>query len=165
MIFRIPKGKHRARPLRFGIWWRRGIFQWKVTFAKSCRYDLGGPDQQDVNKLIGVGYFPGHHKNSARFGWRYWPVTDTIELLAYCYNNGERITKHLGYCKIGVTYRIELFAAMWAYYFMLDDAEGNAIAQAEVVHTNKRWLQYQLGTYFGGNRLAPHEIKIQIENL
>lgn len=163
MIFRIPSGRHRARPLRFGIWWNRHIYSWKVTFTDSCRYDLAGPDQLDVNKLCGIGYLPGHHKHSARFGWRYVQVTDSIELLAYCYVNSDRITKHIGYCKIGVEYRIELYATSWAYLFILDDLDGNAIGDAEVKHSNKRKLQYRLGTFFGGNRSAPHEMKIKLQ--
>lgn len=163
MIFRIPAGRRRARPLRLGVYWNRKIFCWKVTFTDSCRYDLGSPDQLDVNKLIGVGYLPGHHKHSARFGWRYWNGTDVIELLAYCYVDGERVIRHLGYCKIGVEYRIELIAAHRHYFFTLDDAEGNAIAQADVMHENGRKLQYRLGVWFGGSKPAPHEIKIKLE--
>lgn len=163
VIFCIPSGKHRARPLRFGLWWHKRVFTWKVMFTDSCRYDLGHPDQLDVNKLCGIGYLPGHHKHSARFGWRYWPDTDVIELLAYCYVNGERITKNIGYCRIGVEYRIELIAAHGHYLFTLDDAAGNAIAQADVMHSNKRKLQYRLGVYFGGNATAPKDIHIKIE--
>ena len=163
MILRIPRGKHRARPLRFGLWWNRREFKWKVTFTDSCRYDLGHPDQLDINKLVGIGYLPGHHKESARFGWRYWIGSELIELLAYCYINGERKTEHIGYCKIGVTYRIELYAFRWAYFFVLDDIEGNAIADVEVLHSNTRRLQYRLGTFFGGSSTAPHDIHIKLE--
>lgn len=66
MTFRIPAGKHRARPLRFGFWWRKNSFAWLVKFTDSCRYDLQNVDHGDTNKLIGFGYLPGHHKDSAR---------------------------------------------------------------------------------------------------
>lgn len=164
-MIRIPSGKRRALPFRFWIWWNRLEFKWKVTFTDSCRYDLGHPDQLYVNSLVGIGYLPGHHKHSARFGWRYWVGKDEIELLAYCYVDGQRITKHIGYCKIGVTYNIQLFAASWTYLFFLDDVDGNAIGNAEVRHDNKRKLQYRLGCWFGDTKPSPHEIKIQLENI
>jgi hypothetical protein len=163
MIFRIPHGKHRARPVRIGLWWRRTVFEWKVTFTDDCRYDLGVPDQLDINKLVGIGYLPGHHKHSARFGWRYWIGSDNIELLAYCYVNGRRVTEHIGYCRIGETYRIGLIAAHGHYFFTLDDNDGNAIGEADVLHGNKGRLQYRLGTYFGGNQVSPRDMHIKLE--
>lgn len=165
MTFRIPTGRHRALPIRFGLFWNRHSFNWKVTFTESCRYDLGMPDQLDVNKLVGIGYFPGHHTHSTRFGWRYWIGTDSIELLAYCYVNGDRITKHIGYCTIGVEYRIGLLIAHGHYLFTLDDANGNPISDTDVQHGNKGRLQYRLGIFFGGSKVAPREMRIKLENL
>lgn len=165
MIFRIPKGKHRARPLCFWFWWRRTAFKWGVTFGDSCRYELGHPDQLDINKLIGVGYLPKHHDNSARFGWRYWTGKDQIELMAYCYVDGQRISKHIGYCSIGVAYRIELYISKYQYLFLLDDGNGKPLSQVEVPHDNKRRFKYRLGTYFGGNRSAPADMTIQLKKL
>lgn len=132
-------------------------------FTDSCRYNLESDDQFDTNKLCGIGYLPGHHKHSARFGWRYVPVTDTVEVLAYCYVKGERITKNLGYCRIGVEYRIELIAAHGHYLFTLDDMHDNSIGIADVMHSHRKKLQYRLGVYFGGNKTPDHDIYIKLE--
>lgn len=163
MTFRIPSGKHRARPFRFGLWWRRTHFSWVVKFNESCRYDLQNDDQFDTNKLIGIGYLPGHHKDSARFGWRYWTDRKEIELSAYCYVNGRRVIQHIGFCKVNKWYRIELFATRWAYHFSLAHTDQTPIGETEVKHNHNRKLQYRLGTFFGGNQVAPHDIKIQLE--
>jgi hypothetical protein len=166
MIFRIPRGKHRARPLRFGIWWRKNSFAWMVKFDESCRYDLGNEDQFDTNKLCGIGYLPGHHTDSARFGWRYWTDLKQIELTAYCYVRGRRVIKHICFCEIGKVYRLRLQVLAAAYYFDVyepDQVKSAGIVTVERFHEKK--LKYRLGPYFGGNQVAPHEIKIELSKL
>lgn len=166
MIFRIPSGKHRARPLRFGIYWRKTSFSWRVKFTDSCRYGLGNNDQYDTNKLCGIGYLPGHHKDSARFGWRYWPDKGWVELLAYCYVSGRRIIQNLDFCEIGKEYHIQLNITDNAYVFnVIDPVFSKPIGGASIAHNHRRILGYQLGIYFGGNQPAPHEIKIELTTL
>lgn len=184
MIFRIPSGKHRARPIRFGFWWRKTSFAWLVKFEESCRYNLGNDDQFDINKLIGIGYLsrprffvtklfnkfwfwklkPIHWANSARFGWRYWTDRKEIELSAYCYVKGRREIRHVCFCEIGKEYRLRLQVLDHSYYF--DVYEPTAIKAAGIVtveHFHNKKFKYRLGPFFGGNRVAPHEMKIQIE--
>lgn len=166
MIFRIPRGKHRARPLRFGFWFNRKSFSWTVKFTESCRYDLGNDDQFDTNKLIGIGYLPGHHKESARFGWRYWTERKEIELSAYCYVNGRREIKHIGFCKIGIRYHIELTTLeKWYQFFLFEQGALVHFGNAAVQYYHNKKFKYRLGVYFGGNRKAPHEMKIEIKKV
>lgn len=164
MIATIHKGKHRARPIRLGFFFDRDFFRWKILFTPSCRYYLQTGDQLDTNKLIGVGYLPGHHKHSARFGWCYNATTDLIELSAYCYVDGKRIIKRITDCEIGKEYRIELQITRWSYIFSSMIA-GNLglVDQVKIDHNHKKHFKYRLGTFFGGNMTAPHEIKIQIQ--
>jgi hypothetical protein len=165
MIFRIPAGKHRSRPWRCGIYWRKSSFAWVVKFDESCRYDLGNDDQHDTNKLVGVGYLPHHHKDSARFGWRYVPTLGQIELLAYCYVAGQRIIQPLCMCEIGKEYEVKLMTHYYTYIFRVHNPERERIANWSVGFSHKRKLGYRLGLYFGGNRVAPHEMKIQLQKL
>jgi len=163
MIFRIPSGKHRARPIRFGLWWRKNSFTWVVKFTESCRYDLGNEDQFDTNKLCGIGYLPGHHKESARFGWRYWPDMGWVELSAYCYVKGQRVIKNIAFCEIGKEYRLRLQVLATSYYFDVyepDQVKAAGIVTVEHFHDKK--FKYRLGVFFGGNRPAPKEIKIEL---
>lgn len=166
MTFRIPAGHHRSRSFRFAVWWRRTSFSWVVKFDETCRYDLGNDDQFDTNKLVGIGYLPHHHKNSARFGWRYWTERKEIELSAYCYVNGRRVIQHICFCEIGKEYRIKLQVLANSYYF--DVYEQGSVKAAGVVfvdHFNRRKLKYGLWPYFGGNQVAPHDIKIELKKL
>lgn len=178
MTFRIPKGKHRVRPLRFGLWWNRNHFKWSVLFTESCRYDLKTDDQFDTNKLVGVGYLRGwfrpakaswwklwayHHKDSARFGWRYWTDRGEVELSAYCYVNGRRVIQHIGFCEVNKWYNIRLRVTHRSYLFELEEVTGKSIGVAVTQHNHSKKLQYRLGLYFGGNATAPTEMHIKIE--
>jgi hypothetical protein len=163
MTFHIPAGKHRARPLRFGFWWRRNSFAWTVKFDESCRYDLGNTDQYDINKLCGIGYLPGHHKDSARFGWRYWKDLKKIDLWAYCYANGRREIKQICFCEIGKEYRIRLQVLALSYYFdVYEPSSVTAVGIVTIDRSHKKKFKYRLGVYFGGDQVAPHEIRIEL---
>lgn len=161
MIFRIRTGHHRARPLRFGIWWHRSSFTWKVKFTDSCRYDLGNDDQFDTNKLVGIGYLPGHHKDSARFGWRYWTDRKEIELTAYCYVNGQRLIKHICFCEIGKEYDLQLAISTKSYSFFIYEKDILS-GSCAIGRSRKQKLGYRLGVFFGGNQVAPHDMDIEL---
>jgi hypothetical protein len=166
MTSRIPAGKHRARPFRFGLWWNRSHFSWVVKFDESCRYDLGNEDQFDVNKLVGIGYLWNHHKNSARFGWRYWTERKEIELTAYCYVNGRRVIQHICFCEIGKEYALQLKVLSSSYYFAVSEKKHvDFVGTAWIDITHSKKLQYRLGCFFGGNQVAPHEMKIELKKL
>jgi hypothetical protein len=164
MTFRIHRGKHRARPFRFGLWWRKKSFSWVVKFTESCRYDLQNEDQGDTNKLIGIGYLPGHHKDSARFGWRYDAVTGNVELSAYCYVGGQREIKHVCFCEIEKWYYIELTSLeKWYQFFVFRHGELKHFGSAAVQHYHRKKFKYRLGTFFGGQARAPHDIKMEVK--
>lgn len=167
MTFHIPASWHYAIPFFTWFWWGKRAFAWKVKFTDSCRYDLGDNDQLDTNKLVGVGYLPGfHHVDSARFGWRYNKATGLIELLAYCYVNKQRIIKDLAICEIGKVYELRLYTGDGIYSLGIwDPSTTRYIGYVTVPYTHKRKLQYLLLPYFGGNRRAPHGIKIQLKRL
>lgn len=166
MIFTIKKGQHYARPFRFALWWSRKEFARKVVFANNCRYQLPGDDQADTNKLFGVGYLPGHHKDSARFGWRYIPASGKMEVMAYCYDEGKRIIENVALCEVGQAYRLKLNITATEYVFAVYDLKGgasNLIGQTVIARRHNKKLQYGLWPYFGGNRKAPHSMTILID--
>lgn len=180
MTFRIPRGKHRARPLRFGFYWRRKSFAWVVKFTESCRYDLQNVDQGDSNKLIGIACARGwfrlntpwwkfrkyHHKDSARFGWRYDTKTEQIEILAYTYVNGRRLTQHVCHCMIGQQYDLHLKVLTTCYYLAVHyKSDVRSIGYAWVNHAHNKKFMYRLGVFFGGNKTAPHDIEIELKKL
>lgn len=140
-----------------------------VKFDDTARYNLGTPDQFDINKLFGVGFLH-HHYDSARFGWRYIPDLDKIELLAYMYKSGTRINEwdeqiHLCLIDIGKKYELSLHVEKENYRFIVWDIRMNTKVCNKIFSRPKifKWFGYLLRPYFGGNRTAPHDINIFID--
>lgn len=166
MTFTIFAGHHRARPWRFNFWWRKNSFSWVVKFTDSCRYDLGNVDQLDINKLVGIGYLPGHHTDSARFGWRYDNAVGKVEVLAYCYVNGKRGIQHICFCEIGKQYDLFLQVLTNCYYLSAcEHGTPKVIGFAWANHYHNKKFKYRLGVFFGGNRAAPRTMKIELKKL
>lgn len=161
--YTIQKAKHRAWPFRFGLYLTKKSISFRVTFDVSCKYDLGDEDQLDINKLFGVGYFPSHHKESARFGWRYNNDINKVEIFAYCYVNGWRVTEFITAVPLHKSCDFQLRIRNDSYYFkVIKDAFESS---ATVAHSNKRKIGYPLGVFFGGDQTAPHKIKIEMKKL
>ena len=134
-----------------------------VEFTDSCRYDVG-EDQLDVNKLFGIGYFPTHHTNSVRFGWRYDKNVDKIEILAYYYLNGDRHFDTLTWADIGVSYRCVIFIEPNNHTLCMGKKDTGSLFEVEYsVPVKRKSVGYLLRPYFGGNKKAPHNIEIKIE--
>lgn len=185
MISRIPAGKHYSRPFRLGLYYNKKSFSWKVRFTDSCRYDLKSDDQFDTNKLCGVGYLLGwhhmkadggkwmlgpipwiHHNDSARFGWRYWPKLDRIELMAYCYVNGYRVIQNLDFCEIGKLYHLQLNVAEWDYIFnVIDPVFEKSIGGVSIPKVHDKKLAYGLWPYVGGTSTFDHDTIIELTKI
>jgi hypothetical protein len=158
----IFKGKHRCWPPTFGLFYKKEHISRLVKFEDSCRYKFQDQDQEDVNKLFGIGYFWSHHKESARFGWRYNPMIDKITLSAYCYVNSERIIWDLCSVKINEWYSLTIIIRENDYQFLVY-ANGMQIEHEIVTKQHKKKFGYPLSVFFGGNNPAPHKMKIHIE--
>lgn len=148
------------------------VLEYNVTFTPSCIYDIGRADQADVNKLFGIGYFPHHHKNSVRFGWRYNPdFTDSMEIMAYWYDDGERMMRSMGFVDIGKQYTYEMWVLRGVgspLHHLKVSGGGKSKAHylhQEVLLDNPCDIGYLLRPYFGGNQTAPHDMKIIMEKV
>jgi hypothetical protein len=159
----IPKGCHRGLPPQLGIYYNPLRIERRVSFDRSAKYDIG-EDQDDVNKLFGIGYFPGHHIDSARFGWNYDLNTGRIRLYAYCYVNRERQIRELCSINIFKDVLLSLDIIDNNYSFTVFDSRNKwkVYGGCDVAFSHKKKLAYRLGVFFGGNRTAPHKIKINI---
>lgn len=162
----IPKGFHRPLSLIPPFLRKPEIsddyisIEKRVIFPDSCRYGLDNGDQDDWNKLFGFCFgVLGIHRNSARVAWRYVPESDHVELSLYTYINGER-DYYICYnvpvnsiCKVNLLYdrkekRMILFV----------EGKFYSSVRKEVSFPDKP--VFGCGLYFGGNRRAPHNIKI-----
>ncbi len=130
-----------------------------VRFDSSAVYTTLLPENQfDINKLYGFADNNAHHHEfSARFGWR-WSM-NALRLFAYVYNSGERSMLEIGTVDIGKDVYCGIKVASHTYYFTLNDKTILMPRQATTIKATG----YKLYPYFGGDELAPHDIKIGIK--
>jgi hypothetical protein len=131
-----------------------------VTFDSTAIYTTIDPaNQGDINKLYGLSDCGSdHHTNSARFGWRWF--NGKLELLAYTYINQERKSAYIGEVTLGKATVCEIKLEDDKYVFT---ADGKSVSLQRAC--NGIGEGYQLYPYFGGDEVAPHEIKIAIKEL
>ena len=129
----------------------------------TYEYLIGGGDQMDWNKMYGWSFGINHHQNSIRIVWRYNAKDDAVEFAPYAYIGGKRILpsdKQIvrGFIGGAISTSIEV----------LDDTAKVTICNGDVKNTTQFVFSgcekkplLGLWIYFGGNRTAPHDIKIQ----
>lgn len=162
MVYTIFKGWHfTVPPFPFFVWNRKRI-DWVVSFDESIFYDLKDEDQLDINKLCGEswGLF-GIHKNSARFGMRCNLKDRTIELFSYCYDNAQRFTNFICAIKAGKETHLTLFKNKLSYIFSVQGEYEKE--QPKTFQPPK--LGFYCRPFFGGNKPAPHKIKINLKRV
>ncbi len=155
-IYTIPKGKHYSTYKTEFL--QADYLAFDAQFDESAQYISSTEENQwDTNKLFGFADCNSHHHdNSVRFGWRW--IDDRIEILAYCYVNGERIIEQIGITHPGEVnqYRIELTDTE---YRLTMDSNSVSIPRTKPCD---RGAYYLLFPYFGGDETAPHDISILI---
>lgn len=132
-----------------------------VLFDSSCIYSTAKHSNEgDINKLYGFSDCnTQHHQNSARFGWLW--NGEALEIHAYCYNNSIRESKLLGTVAIGQAVDISISVQGSTYVFEMN---GRRETMQRNCSTNVA-DGYQLYPYFGGDEVAPHDIRILIKEL
>jgi hypothetical protein len=161
---KILKGMHMSIDQFTGLWFGAPLER-KITFTDSCRYNIG-EDQKDWNKLYGMsfGFKPlikqfQMHENSARFGWRYDPQSDCIEVAPYLYTNGKReyaetLNLSTFFCEIGKEYNMSITA--YATYVLYTVGSKHWVLEQNIpAHRG-----FTAPLYFGGNKPAPHIIEV-----
>ncbi len=156
--YTIPKGKHYSKGLHFG-YFHNEIMSIKAKFNSSAIYStVASGNQADINKLYGFSdCWSAHHKNSARFGWRY--LDNKLELMAYVYSGKQRSYLKLGDLEMDKWQEMNIKVDSGKYIFKFN---GKSFEMPRGCKTKKA-NGYKLFPYFGGDETAPHEIKIEIE--
>lgn len=152
----IPAGKHAPFRLPDPLW-RIKPLRYQVTFTESCKYRLSAENQEDVNKIFGIGFYPYHRMNSVRFGWNYLEK-DFIRIWSYWYLDSVRYCRYMGDVVIGKTYTYTIIPRPYSHNLHV---LGRGLSAT--VPVPSRPLGYVLGPYFGGNSVAPHDMEIIIE--
>ena len=86
---------------------------------------------------------------------------NALEIFAYIYNNGVVAYQKVGNALIGTTTEYSIKVNNETYQFTM----GNNVVTMPRASTTATGLGYKLFPYFGGDELAPHDIKIWIEEL
>jgi hypothetical protein len=155
--FLIPKGQHYATENKLKA---VEITEMKfvVKFDSSAIYNAVNPENQyDINKLYGFSDNGElHHSFSARFGWRW--SDKALRIFAYTYNNGVRDEKELTTVAIGSELHCSIKVQGEVYLFTID---GKTETMPRMSST-QNGKGYQLYPYFGGDEVAPHDVRIWI---
>ena len=134
-----------------------------VIFDNSCMYDVGS-NQQDWNKLIGLGFVgakdqkigvPPHRIDGVRIGWRWNPQTQRIELGSYAYVRGVLSSKKLAEVKIDEPIDVDIKVDYNRKVYIVMDQE-------EISYVHDKTIAFKTGVYFGGQEVAPHDMRISI---
>lgn len=155
--FIIPAGKHA------NIWKLQSLqsktLSFSAIFDQSAIYEATTVENQhDIHKLMGFSDCNStHHENSARFGWRW--LDSKLEIHAYIYVDGERITQYIGDVELNepVDYQLQITNDHYVFYL-----QGHNPVRMTRKAPCSKGLYYMLFPYFGGDEVAPHDILIQI---
>lgn len=156
----IRKGNHNADKNDFKTV-QLNKLSFSVLFDSSCIYAVAKhSNATDINKLYGFSDCnTPHHQNSARFGW-VWNG-EALEIHAYCYNNSIRQSKFLGTINIGEPVNMSISIQGSAYIFEMNGKQDTMQRNCSTDIVDG----YQLYPYFGGDEVAPHDIRILIREM
>jgi len=138
----------------------------EVLFHDNAAYIINDEDQWDWNKLCGISLgFNGIHKNSFRFGWRYNPQSEKIELSSYLYTNSNRQFKKVDEIMLNELARLSVIISsnnndITINMFINDSLCDNQVYKITSANDRDYIMAYQSGLYFGGNKPAPQIIDI-----
>lgn len=141
MIAKIPKGRHTK--------WRfpkrvKSPLKYRVRFLESAIYNHKDNDQYDWNKLFGIKEkFFRPMFNSEMIGWRWNNEKGVVELCDYWHIEGDR--------------EIRMIGEVHLYDWIELEVSGNGFETG-----GKGWL---ILNWFGGQKKAPHDIKIEMIRL
>ena len=158
-IYLIKAGNHDIDGHRSIARKRIDTLRFSFSFDSTAIYRTKSPQNQgDINKLYGLSDCEDHHHtNSARFGWRW--TGENLEVLAYCYLNGERKWALIDVVELNDLNNAAIFFSDQQYIFKLNDTTLSMPRSCSA-----RAIGYQLYPYFGGDETAPQDIRIFIED-
>lgn len=160
ITYKISKGNHEIDNNSNGLFTGNEL-KFQAIFDSTCIYQTTDPGNQfDINKLLGFSDCSSqHHENSARFGWNW--KENALHIYAYIYVAGQRQEKELGTVELGKTASFRLSTLNNTYVFVFN---GNTTIMPRHC-SGGLGIAYKLLPFFGGDEVAPHDIKIKIRNI
>jgi len=162
----IKKGNHYANvslfQRLFSVGWNIHQMSVNFKFAKECWWaPPRNSDDNDLNKLCGIGYGLSLHQNSVRFAW----VPDftkpgIINIYGYTYdeNTSGHSSKFIAPVTVDEVHTGLIKSINNQYMLMV----GITTIYMDNVHSDSG-LSYRLFPYFGGNNTAPCDMVVGLE--
>ncbi|RIV22430.1 hypothetical protein DYU11_15555 [Fibrisoma montanum] len=161
----VEAGDHEPLPKRkTGVLIEPTELSATVTFDSTCIYDVGSVDEQDWNKVIGLGFVGSkdqdlgaapHQIDGVRVGWRWNPQRQRIDLGAYAYVEGKRTDFKIAEAKINEPTRLVIKVDYSRKLYQV-------LGGTPIPFTHDKKFAYKTGLYFGGSQPAPHRIRVKI---
>jgi hypothetical protein len=173
MKYRVKMGRHRFFPFLLWVWFNKKERVKYFYFYNNCKYNIGADidtdDQNDTNKLFGIGYL-WNKNDSARIGfaYRYMVMPDKMLLRAYCHVGDKLnpVIKDLCYVDFNKWYRGKIRRDASGYFFEITEAKSLwfKLAECFVPSKHNKKFSFPMGIYFGGNKAAPQDMMIELKN-
>lgn len=166
----IKKGNHYAS---MPIFEKIGAVSWKTKkhsvrfrFNNSCYWaPPRNNDDNDLNKLTGIGFGINHHNNSVRLAWvPDFYVAGSIKIYGYTYDKKKTGEKHTSLyitsVPVGQVHSAQIESRGNKYIITVNDSK------VEMENSNPDPnICFRLFPYFGGTNTSPKDISIEIEYL
>ncbi|MEI6061377.1 MAG: hypothetical protein WCR72_11755 [Bacteroidota bacterium] len=166
----IKKGNHYATISIFervaAFSWKNLVYRFQFRFHSDCYWSPArNQDDQDLNKITGIGFGINHHENSVRLAWvPDFNVPGSIKIYGYTYNGKEddprQTSLYITSVTTGQTCNAEI-ASLGDKYKITINGVIVSMDNSKPDHN----LCFRLFPYFGGNNVAPQDMNIEIEYL
>lgn len=166
----IKKGNHYCS---MSIFEKLGAIGWKITsysvrfkFHNDCYWaPKRNSDDDDLNKLTGIGFGTNHQNNSVRLAWRPdFNIPGAIQIFGYTYDEKPTAPKfeflEITTVNVGQTIDAKIESKNNQYLITV-----NGVTKPMENLRPDPNLCFRLFPYFGGNNTAPQDMTIDIEYL
>jgi len=157
MEYIIKKGKHYSNWFRFPFLRIGRSIKFQFMIESSAHYTLNSEDDFYWNKLFGLSNSWNHHESSARIGWRRLDE-ERYQICLYTYDDGVKIVSKEMNLFYDTFYSARIFISRNNFYLLFKDSSIIIPRKSEKLFPIKLVLK----PFFGGNTVAPKDIKIQI---
>lgn len=157
---KVKKFSHWFTPITPKVYYDKSYFLWHACFEPSCGYFIDGPDQYDINKLVGVSNSILPRVNSLRVGWRYNKRTAKIDVGVYREVNYKKEWHYMASFDFNEYFPIDMFLNPDQTATIM--IGNKATVNVEFDHNR---LLFGLNPYFGGTSVAPHSMTLHLKQM
>jgi hypothetical protein len=167
MLLKINKGSHRPTNWMawLRLWYNKKVIRREFLFHPNCEYNLGNDNQDDHNKLFGIGYF-WDKRDSARIGWRWSVKRKKYIISAYAHVDGKIVFEDI--CEVVSNQKCYAVLRILTGFYQFEVFSVNGysnVGTTSINYTHKKKFSYGLGLFFGGNETSPQKMKVEMSGI